>query len=132
MKTPEEIKKGLQCIANVRKNGCSESPCGLCKLYVTNYYSGEVCADALAYIEHLENRIADMAQTARRMDRHIDAVMEDLRGRCSVCVHAEPVEKCPTVLKCTRWEEISVCEILTTGNSKRDCDLWEWRGYKDE
>lgn len=132
MRTPEEIKKGLQCIANVRKNGCSESPCGLCKLYVTNYYSGEVCADALAYIEQLEAGNADLAAIVEHAYRQRDAAMEELRGRCNVCVHAEPRKKASTMIKCRRRTEMLGVEVMTIGYSKGNCDLWEWRGYKDE
>lgn len=52
MKTPEEIKKGLDCCA--RLDGCKKCP-----------YSGEKCvitstADALAYIQKLEDEKWDV------------------------------------------------------------------------
>lgn len=132
MRTPEEIKKGLQCTANIRKNGCSESPCGLCKLYVTSYYSGEVCADALDYIDRLEAGNANLAEIVARAYRQRDAAVKHLRGRCSVCAHAEPVDKCLNLIKCKHGLKMLGREILMTGDSKVDCDLWEWRGYRDE
>lgn len=54
MKTPEEIKKAFECCMQMA--GCANCP-----------YSGEKCAlqvsaDALAYIEQLEDHILDLTK----------------------------------------------------------------------
>ena len=57
MKTPEEIKKGLQCCA---KDGCYDCP------YVTECDLGKrgtpYDADALSYIQQLEDHIRDITK----------------------------------------------------------------------
>lgn len=52
MMTPEDIKKGLECLSVAGTAGCI-SVCSVCNLR-TGYYSYETCADALNYIEQLE------------------------------------------------------------------------------
>lgn len=60
MKTPEEIKKGLECCGNSGK--CKGCP----------YYSGyELCMgtlaeDALAYVQQLEQRLVEVNKTSMR------------------------------------------------------------------
>ena len=63
MKTPEEIKKGLEC-CNMPSIGCRSCPYqGDC--------DGQPGLDALAYIKQLEERI--------------DMLMLQLRGDCDTC-----------------------------------------------
>ncbi len=74
MKTPEEIKKGLECCLSVDALACCKCP-----------YSGNGCGedeelkDALAYIQQLE--------------RERDAAVEDLKDRCytgrSMCCYCK-------------------------------------------
>ena len=60
MKTPEEIKKGLECCGNSGK--CKGCP----------YYGGyELCMgtlaeDALAYVQQLEQRLVEVNKTSPR------------------------------------------------------------------
>lgn len=52
-RTPEEIKKGLEC----RKQGYAERcgyDCSKCDVYVPGYLIGDLLNDALAYIQQLE------------------------------------------------------------------------------
>lgn len=108
MKTPEEIKKGLECCTCQDGDGCSD----MCP------YSGRcdidpnaLERDALAYIEQLE--------------RERDAAIKDIESLrvstwssdwCNFCKHHEPDGQC--YRKC-----------LTGG-----CGWgygWEWRGSQD-
>jgi hypothetical protein len=74
MKTPDEIKKGLECCTNHKKT-CVECP----------YYNGMVgCKqldeDVLAYIHQLESRLAQAEQDAKEMANDLD---------CSACTWCE-------------------------------------------
>lgn len=126
MKTPEEIKRGLaHCAENMLCEGCP---------YCSEY---DQCVntqpmDALTYIERLEAGNANLAEIVARAYRQRDAAIKHLRGRCSTCAHAEPVDKCLNLIKCKHGLKMLGREILMTGDSKVDCDLWEWRGYRDE
>ena len=58
-RTLDEIKKALQC----RVKGCSEKcdhRCDMCELYVPNYRLEDRYADAHAYIQQLESRLAQV------------------------------------------------------------------------
>ena len=65
MKTPEEIKKALECCA--RMTGCANCP-----------YMGEKCAlkvsvDTLEYIQQLEQIIADFTERTARLEAQLAA-----------------------------------------------------------
>lgn len=57
MKTPEEIRKGLECCG-------ADKPCGECCPYhpEVNSCIGMIARDALSYIRQLENQIADIGK----------------------------------------------------------------------
>lgn len=68
MRKPEEIKKGLECISDDACGVCSECP----------YRRAEVCqdhvaADALEYIQKLEERCERLPRTAEILN---DALKE--------------------------------------------------------
>lgn len=60
MKTPEEIRKGLECYG-------ADKPCGGCP-YRPEVDSciGMIARDALSYIWQLENQIADLGKKVPR------------------------------------------------------------------
>ena len=106
MKTPDEVKKGLeQCV----KAESGETGCGGCP-YVLSCVKEEdpdsIIADALAYIEQLESRLA-------QVERERDALKHDLTA-CFI----RPTKMC------------SVCKnIKTSGcNMCEHGDLFKWRG----
>lgn len=53
MKTPEEIKKGLECCARASEEACKHCPYGN---DCDNFEAGNLYRDALAYINQLEAR----------------------------------------------------------------------------
>ena len=67
MKTPEKIKKGLECCSS--GSGCDQCPC----------YDGSLChgvenkGDALAYIQQLES---SLAQAERERDAAVRAISD--------------------------------------------------------
>ena len=101
MKTPEEIKKGLEC--------CKSNPtCSICP-----YYNEDDCqvmeSDALAYIQQLE--------------RERDAAVKDLeamggdRPCCGTCLHEncgtneEPCSSCWAGYLINQWQWRGVQEV---------------------
>lgn len=65
MKTPEEIKKGLECCQDTRCEGCPYSNMRWC--------AKENGADALAYIKQLEARCERLLRTLEMLN---DALKE--------------------------------------------------------
>lgn len=65
MKTPKEIKMGLKCC------GCLEYTytCGDCPYYKNKRCEGGLEGDAIEYMEHLENRLAEEG-----LERHLAVV----------------------------------------------------------
>lgn len=106
MKTPDEIKKGLELHNTAGR--CKECP------YTADSEFKKTCfqlvaADALAYIQQLETRLA-------QVERERDAAVNDLKlvRCCGTCVNNEG--------GCTT--ECYIVSGTLTG--------WEWRGVCDE
>ena len=92
MKTPDEIKKALECCFNVTEK------CGECPYYPVSC-DKELVRDARVYIRQLE---------AER-----DAMAEDLKAYCSCdgCKHsvsplAEPCIHCDAENNCFEWRGV--------------------------
>lgn len=139
MKTPEEIKKGLDCCQTVvRCDGCTYKDIG----NIVAECTAALCGDALAYIQQLESRLAkaekelvfkekalewryreiagaedmldELQSRLAKVEREMDAAVRDLNcnWKCSICKKfTKPVDKCPHFREC--------------GLSYR---FWEWRG----
>ena len=107
-KTPEEIKKGLKCRKNGYAETCSRN-CQECALFIPKYSISERYADALAYIQQLESRLA-------QAERERDAAVIDLRlyAGCKVCKHGD-------------FEFTHECMDCSYDNNN-----WEWRGVCEE
>lgn len=88
MKTPEDIKKGLEC-------------CGyFCSCKTCAYFGDELCIirlerDALSYIQQLENQIADIG---KKVPKWI-SVKDRLPPKNDVCVLCH----CDTTGAVTHW-----------------------------
>lgn len=113
MKTPEEIKRGLDCCANRADlyDGCS--PCS---------YNGEklICyelqIDALAYIQQLERDNAQKDERIRGLEREREALINILKKTDIVCLYCKYFCN-----GCTRVSR----EIRLNG------DCFEWRGVEE-
>jgi len=106
MKTPDEIKKGLDC-NNI--DHCNECP-----------YDGLDCAkhvdqDALAYIQQLEAENADLKSRLAQVERERDAALHDfLCDPCEVCKHGETaLDDCCALYTQCKFEWRGVCSENT-------------------
>jgi hypothetical protein len=113
MKTPEEIKKGLQ--------HCSVPDTGTC-VYCP-YDDGHVdCAkdknvDALAYIQQLESRLA-------QVERERDAALKDIANTCWSCANAQPHQLSKFLYSCPY--------LKGKAGVRTQCEHWQWRGVCPE
>ena len=123
-KTPEEIKKGLECAVTMR---CAKT---LCPYFMDDEDDSGACiskiqADALAYIQQLEARIDtviakvvlfdEAVAAGEKMKRERDAAVEELRRTfdCSLCIHSASGE-------CDGW-----------GRCGFNKPNWQWRGVQE-
>lgn len=113
MKTPEEIKKGLECCVNGERKACP-------------YPSLRVdCSDILLFdarecIQWLEEKYARamenakiLSDTVTRLERELDAAVEMMRGASNCCIFCKHFDMNHYVCK---------------SKAKNDASCWEWRG----
>lgn len=90
MKTPEEIKKGLEC--------CSVVACGSCPYeYYCNLENGyvKISNDALAYIQQLENHIGELTEKVSQFEAahpkwvSVEERLPDDRGDFITKIHCD-------------------------------------------
>ena len=90
MKTPEEIKKGLEC--------CSVVACGSCPYeYYCNLENGyvKISNDALAYIQQLENQIGELTEKVSQFEAahpkwiSVEERLPDDRGNFITKIHCD-------------------------------------------
>ena len=115
MKSPDEIKKGLEC--------CSEDVCKSCPYeqdcYTTDGFSA-LAADALDLIQQLQEEVSKyeegydaLTKIIKRLEAERDAAVKSLRGRCFECKH----------------NKTSVCLICS---KDKELKYWQWRGVQKE
>ena len=76
MKTPEEIKKGLECYIMQNTGGCEDIPCRDCPHYDPNSaYTITACKDALAYIKQLEANQPKWISVKEMFPKHKQVVL---------------------------------------------------------
>lgn len=71
MKTPEEIKKGLE--ACKRDGDCDRGNCPYHSLGTGTRCIPAMSADALAYIQQIEDHIRDLAKKVERLESQLTA-----------------------------------------------------------
>lgn len=113
MKTPEEIKKGLEtCIGKCTGNKphCPYHSCG-------DGCMDSMNRDALAYIQQLEAQNAELLGKIKQLEQERDAAIHDLKKtrECTTCEYAK---KSPSELPCVS------CGIILKN--------YEWRGLCEE
>lgn len=113
IKTPDEIKKGLEdgVPYHVHKGEA-------CLGYIALAETLHKMSDALAYIQQLEAANTELLTKCERLERERDAAVNELIGTCSVC----------------RWEETKKCgSCHFNSDAWNVCESnWEWRGVKEE
>ena len=133
MKTPDEIKKGLECCD---KQACEECPydeCGddsrLCMPVLIE--------DSFELVQQLEvkavkqsQRIAELEQDLAAVMRERDAAVADIKTSqsCSLCIHCPKDDECETALfLCMECDKVGcVCRECFHG------EKLEWRGICPE
>ena len=111
-RTPEEIKKGLEC----RKQGYAEQcgyGCSKCDVYVPGW---DLINDTLAYIQQLECERDAAVEELKEVD------LLDL-FRCSHCKHEELCDE--TMYSCSDCDKDCPCSTCV------DCSNWQWRGVQE-
>ena len=129
MRTPEEIKKGLECYVRIHDGKCPAQCVGReCELYAGNYPMSENAADALAYIQKLEDQIRDITKMVPKWIGVDDPPKKG--GRCLIlfengqCCDAEYDEDIDFDSQFGEWIAIYHPDTLGYFDS-------EWRGYQD-
>ena len=105
MKTPEEIKRGLE--------GCGglDGDCENCPYdEQTIYCNDRLMRDALAYIQQLEFRIAQAERERDELLKNFKACVSKPQKACKLCENRGK----PLCSECERW------------------DLFKWRGVCPE
>lgn len=115
MKTPDEIKKGLEtCIGECTGNKphCPYHECG-------NGCMDTMNKNSLAYIRQLEAEKAELLQKIEQLEKERDAAIKDIPRACGYCkhyVHSEML--CRSKYPCAHVSGVNT--------------RWEWRGVCDE
>ena len=124
MKTPEEIKKGLECCMSIDcPSDCPYINCDEdCNVVLNN--------DAIACIKYFKDQLREATKKIEQLERERDAAVEQLKEddradlfRCSHCEH----------------EELTLCEIVDCENCDKECPCatcfdmsnWQWRGVQE-
>lgn len=113
-RTPEEIKKGLECCMDYRS--CTDYLEGKCPYSDIEECVDALLADALAIIQQLE---ADLAAVKRERD----AAVADLNNnnQCYICAHAD-----------CQWDENPCFSCLHSDPIDNFTSNFEWRGVCPE
>ncbi len=142
MKTPDEIKRGLECclIADNDMCLCDECPYSRdgyntlkCDIelgndtidYLIQHENAkdewEMVAASPGAVEDMARENAQMAERIRQMERENEALKKVAFGQCRACKHylattsEEPCRRCRHVWACRGYES-----------------LWEWRGVEED
>ena len=108
MKTPEEIKKGLEVCPS--HNDCT----GICPYEGTNMCIRFLMKEALAYIQQLESRLA-------QVERERDAAVNDCgRFPCQTCEERENGDLCPMCVVKGSYRSLHQWRGVCAENSKEE------------
>ena len=127
MKTPEEIKRGLEACGSDECHGhhtdCPYEDDLLCTMHI--------CGDARAYIQQLENHIGEFTENVAQLEKERNALLADLRDadmlECAHCAHYIPVgAQCEGEGDCLECDYKNCACNGCWGNSN-----WEWRGVQE-
>ena len=126
MKTPEDIKKALECCSDA--DGF-DGDCIKCPYKGEQWCGDKSKIDALAYIQQLENQIGELTKKVAQLDqvtRERDALLEIVKklGECNYCKHDS---YCPhTIQDCMNCKDEN-CKCHSCGHQSE----WQWRGVQE-
>ena len=127
MKTPDEIKKALRICSGKLLDYCDA--CNYCNWSSDCACNSRMCADALDYIQELENHIGELTEKVAQLDhvtRERDALLEIVKelGECNYCKHNS---YCPhTIPDCMNCKDEN-CKCYSCGHQSK----WQWRGEQE-
>lgn len=117
MKTPEEIKRGLEHCAEIGCKGCPYEED--CKMFDGFSIPAE---DAYFYIQQLEQDNAQKDERIRQLEREREALIKVAHGQCRACKHK---------LSFSPYDEpCCKCRNIWPGHGFES--RWEWRGVEEE
>lgn len=113
-KTPDEIKKGLECCATVKVGGVCPFDCPLQPLCESGD-DGAVQREILSIIQRLQADNAEKDARIKQLEAERDAAVKDMNRNCFICKNFGRSECLNTVCaECASW-----------------CN-WQWRGVQKE
>ena len=120
-RTPEEIKRGLECCS---VDGLSCSNCSYCVSCDADIHALE--RDALALIQQLEHNWDELFETAKQLERERDAAVMDCEkyAGCGRCAHLMPFRN-------SRPDSINYTLKYSPCYSCRNGSNWKWRGIQE-
>lgn len=127
MKTPDEIKKALRICSGKLLDYCDA--CNYCNWSSDCACNSRMCADALDYIQQLENHIGELTEKVAQLDhvtRERDALLEIVKelGECNYCKHNS---YCPhTITDCMNCKDGN-CQCYSCGHQSK----WQWCGVQE-
>ena len=127
MKTPDEIKKALRICSGKLLDYCDA--CNYCNWSSDCACNSRMCADALDYIQQLENHIGELTEKVAQLDhvtRERDALLEIVKelGECNYCKHNS---YCPhTIPDCMNCKDGN-CQCYSCGHQSK----WQWSGVQE-
>ena len=129
MKTPDEIKKALRICSGKLLDYCDA--CNYCNWSSDCACNSRMCADALDYIQQLENHIGELTEKVTQLEKERDALLADLRDadmlECAHCAHYVPAgAQCEGEGDCLECDYKNCACNGCYGNSN-----WKWRGVQE-
>ena len=127
MKTPEEIKKALRICSGKLLDYCDA--CNYCNWSSDCACNSRMCADALDYIQQLENHIGELTEKVAQLDhvtRERDALVEIVKelGECNYCKHNSYCQhRIPDCRNCKDGN----CQCYSCGHQSK----WQWSGVQE-
>ena len=120
MKTPDDIKEGLESCVDYYANGCGKQFCDDCPYSENECFQLE--KDALVYIQQLESRLA-------QVERERDAAVQELEI-------AEDCYNCKYNYACKHdgngYRKCSECGECPCSECNSGQSQYEWRGVCEE
>ena len=126
-RTPDEIKKALRICSGKLLDYCDA--CNYCNWSSDCACNSRMCADALDYIQQLENHIGELTEKVAQLDhvtRERDALLEIVKelGECNYCKHNS---YCPhTIPDCMNCKDGN-CQCYSCGHQSK----WQWSGVQE-